>query len=108
MLKKMYRTFGALLVMLLLAGCDTQQYNSIQYIVTTNISMQPEEVAQKSKTALKTNDRMVEIEDAQYHDDCRYIITVNTFLNKDEVVSALGEMEWIEKILINYEVKINQ
>ena len=108
MLKKMYKTFGVLLATLLLIGCDTQQYNSIQYVITTNTFIQTEEIAQKSKAMLKTNDQMVKIEDAKYHDDCRYIITINTFLNKDEVVSLLKEMEWIEKILINYEVKTNQ
>ena len=105
MFKHVSIVLSILIMSFIIGGCMTKQ-QTIQYIVTTDSSMQMKDVEQASEALLKEDDSNIVIEDVEYCDEHQYIVTIQTSLDEDTILSLLKESDWVKKVLINYEVKL--
>ena len=94
------------MLLVMIVGCGVQKV-STQYIIVINQSFNTIEVSKASEEALKTLDQNVLIEDVQYSEEKKYLVTIQTNINEDEVLSVLKSQDWIERVQVNFGINMN-
>ena len=109
MMKKIISMVLVLVIMIMCTGCGSNDekadVSSRQFIVVVNEAMSMEEISQNIAASLPSN-QQVTVEDVEMSEENKYLVTIRSQLTEDEVVSLLKEQDWIQKVEINYELKM--
>ena len=105
-MKKVALVIMALTMVFLCVACGAEKKDDVstQFIVVTDGSMDEDAISKETMETLKSADKNVSVEEVKLSEENKYLVTISTTIAEDEVVSMLKEMDWVEKVSVNYEL----
>jgi len=107
MVRKGILLMVVLLMMLMCVSCGSGDgkgdIQSTQYIIVVKEAMSMEEISQTIAKTLPSN-QQVTVEDVEFSEENKYLVTISSRLTEDDIVSLLKEEDWVQRIQINYEL----